>query len=134
MRRTNNRGLVFGQKPVRRPVQWVAHVYAKILIGKNIVALPDNESTKGPVAVTNLEFPASGIVQVVHTTYLNFLFPHSVGLSFHGATLKSNNMPGIARAVHSRKNRVQPICSTSTPVIAAANTLGTDANAVNRAS
>ncbi len=32
MGRTNNRGLVFGLKPVRRPVQWVAHVYAKILL------------------------------------------------------------------------------------------------------
>src|SRR5262245_12196121 len=43
----------------------------------------------------------------------------------HGATRKSNAIPGSASAVHNRKKLNHPICATMKPVVALISVLGT---------
>ena len=82
------------------------YVDAKILVGEDTVSLPNNETAERPVAIADLKLPTPRIIQIVQTADANLLFIHAADLSFHGATLTSSNMPGIARAVQSRKKFV----------------------------
>ena len=53
--------------------------------------------------------------------------------AFHGATRKSNAMPGSASTVQRMKNVNHPVCSTTHPVDALTTVRGTAASAVNSA-
>jgi len=44
-------------------------MYAKILIGIHIVSLPDDEATKRPVTLTDLELTASRISEFIDSPY-----------------------------------------------------------------
>ena len=57
----------------------------------------------------------------------------SDGDADQGATQTSSNMPGIANPVQTKKNAIQPICSTIAPVVALARLRGKAASAVNNA-
>jgi hypothetical protein len=56
-----------------------------------------------------------------------------VDSAFHGATLNSSNIPGIANTAHNRKKPLQPIASTSQPVAALAKVRGIAIRLVNSA-
>lgn len=68
MRRTNDFVALFGQKSIRLPVQWMSGVDAKILVGKNLIALAHHKAAKRPVAGANLKFLAARIVEIIDTT------------------------------------------------------------------
>ena len=53
--------------------------------------------------------------------------------AFHGATRRSNTIPGSASAVQSRKKSNQPVCSTIHPVAAFISARGTEARLVKSA-
>ena len=74
----------------------MADVHAEILVRENLVALAHDETAKRPVTLTDREFAAAWIIYLGDRANGNF---HAIGhetSSFHGATFRSSNMPGIA--------------------------------------
>ena len=52
----------------------MAGVGAKVLVRVDGIALPDNETAKRPVALADLKFSTTGVIEFVETPDGDFLF------------------------------------------------------------
>ena len=81
MRSADDPTAVPGKKTVRLPVEWMANVHAKILVGEEIVSLSHYETTQRPVTVPDAELTAARVVDLVDSSdcYRNYFGRFQVG-------------------------------------------------------
>ena len=54
----------------------MTNVHAKVLIGENLVTLPDDKAAKRPVPLTDLKFPAAWVIEFIDFTNCNLNVTH----------------------------------------------------------